>query len=206
MKNTTFFKPTNLYKEYMILDLIEKNSHITQREMASHVGISVSMINIFLDAFELNGMLKRHKQSSKTVDYLITKKGIERRKYLNLEYLKHSKNLFFNSIQNIVSFFEYIFELGFRKIILYGAGSVSDYFISALSYTQLKEMKIVGIIDDDESKHHTYIQNIEVLSLSDAIDLNHDGLMISSLNYLKEIHDKLKDINYDKKKIINYFN
>jgi hypothetical protein len=66
-------------------------------------------------------------------------------------------------------------------------------------------MKIVGIIDDDESKHHTYIQNIEVLSLVDAMLLDHDGLMISSLNFLKEIHYKLKEINYDIKKSINYF-
>ena len=44
-----FFKPTMLYKEYMILDLIEKNKDITQREISQTVGIAVSMTNDYID-------------------------------------------------------------------------------------------------------------------------------------------------------------
>ena len=47
-----FFKPTILYKEYMILDLIEKNSHITQREMSEKIGVAVSMVNQYIDQYE----------------------------------------------------------------------------------------------------------------------------------------------------------
>lgn len=45
MSNNTFFKPTPLYKEFMILDLIEKNKDITQREISLQIGAAVSMVN-----------------------------------------------------------------------------------------------------------------------------------------------------------------
>ena len=48
MSNNTFFKPTALYKEFMILDLIEKNKHITQREMSKQIGAAVSMVNGYI--------------------------------------------------------------------------------------------------------------------------------------------------------------
>ena len=52
LNNNTFFKPTPLYKEFMILDLIEKNKDITQREIAKHLGIAVSLVNAYLDEYE----------------------------------------------------------------------------------------------------------------------------------------------------------
>jgi hypothetical protein len=42
LSDNQFFKPTVLYKEYMILDMIEKNPNITQREMSKAIGIAVS--------------------------------------------------------------------------------------------------------------------------------------------------------------------
>ena len=46
MKSAQYFKPTPLYKEYMILDLVEKTPNITQRELSKNIGASVSMINL----------------------------------------------------------------------------------------------------------------------------------------------------------------
>ena len=34
MHDNHFFKPTPLYKEFMILDLIEKDANITQRKLS----------------------------------------------------------------------------------------------------------------------------------------------------------------------------
>jgi predicted transcriptional regulator len=36
----------------MILDLIEKNKDITQREIADNIGIAVSLVNNYLDEYE----------------------------------------------------------------------------------------------------------------------------------------------------------
>lgn len=51
MNDNTYFKPTILYKEYMILDMVEKNPKITQREIATHLGVAVSMVNDHIDEY-----------------------------------------------------------------------------------------------------------------------------------------------------------
>ena len=56
MNNNKFFKPTVLYKEYMILDMIEKNPLVTQRQMSKEIGIAVSMVNDYLDEYGNLGM------------------------------------------------------------------------------------------------------------------------------------------------------
>lgn len=50
--NQIFFKSTPLYKEYLLLEAVEKNSNITQRELSRILNVAVSMINEYLDKEE----------------------------------------------------------------------------------------------------------------------------------------------------------
>lgn len=45
----------------MILDMIEKNPNITQREMSHAIGIAVSMVNSYLDQFEKSKLINKKK-------------------------------------------------------------------------------------------------------------------------------------------------
>ena len=108
LNDNSFFKPTVLYKEFMILDLIEKNKDITQRVIADQIGVAVSMINNYLDKFEKKELIKRKKHSSKTVEYFVTKKGLERRKLLNIWYLKSSHEVYLSAKDNIIKFLNQI--------------------------------------------------------------------------------------------------
>lgn len=82
MSNNRFFKPTPIYKEYKILDLIEKDSNVTQRVLSESIGSSVSMINMYIEEYEKNCYLKRKYITNKSVEYLITKKELREKNYL----------------------------------------------------------------------------------------------------------------------------
>ena len=73
MEKYLFFKPTQIYKEFIILDMIEKNNKITQREIAELINSVVSRVNTYIDRFESYGYIKRIRISKKC-KYLITKK------------------------------------------------------------------------------------------------------------------------------------
>lgn len=45
----------------MILDLIEKDSNITQREISKAINIAVSMVNNYLNEYEEEGLIIRKK-------------------------------------------------------------------------------------------------------------------------------------------------
>ena len=75
LSDNSFFKPTLLYKEFMILDLIEKDPHITQREIASQIGVAFRWLISILDEYEKEkGLSKRNKTSHSAVSILSQKR------------------------------------------------------------------------------------------------------------------------------------
>ena len=205
MNKNEFFKPTPLYKEFMILDLISKVPDITQREMSSRLNVSVSMINTYLDAYESQGFIKRDYVSSKDVNYSITKKGIERVKVLNFGYLKASQEIHRSAEENIIAFLNQIISKGFKRIILYGAGEVAESLIQVIRNDDKIPVTIVAFIDDDPKKQGLRIGNSPIIKLDDIYQIKHDGILVSSYSNNAQIYQKLLVFKYEQKKIIRFF-
>lgn len=205
MSENMFFKPTLLYKEYMILDMIEKNPHITQREMSKAIGVAVSMINFYLDEYENDKLIERKKYSTKTVEYFVTPKGIERRKVLNIWYLKSSHNIYLSAKDNIISFLNQVIEKGFKNILLYGAGEVAEIMLQVINADNALPLKISAVIDDSPSKKGKVIVNIPIIELKNINQYAHDGILVSSYTHHDVINQSLYSINYPTEKIINFF-
>ncbi|MEW6605948.1 MAG: winged helix-turn-helix transcriptional regulator [bacterium] len=205
MSDNQFFKPTVLYKEYMILDMIEKNPNITQREMSKAIGIAVSMVNDYINIYEKSKLINRKKHSTKTVEYFVTKKGSERRKLLNIWYLKSSNNIYIQAKDNIISFLNQIIDKGFKKIILYGAGEVAEIMLQVMNDDNQIPLEVVAVIDDNKVRVGDKLVNIPIITLDELSKYNHDGIMISSYKHHETIHNNLVKIDYPKKQIIQFF-
>lgn len=189
----------------MILDMIEKNLNITQREISKNIGIAVSMINGYISEYEKKGLIIRKRYSSKTVEYLITKKGSERRKVLNISYLSNSFKIYKSAKENIEIFINQINEKGFKKILLYGAGEVSEILLQSIITDKEIPIEVVGIIDDDHLKQGQKLLTTPILSLDSIGDINHDGILIASYANKNQIMINLLNKNYDTNKILNFF-
>jgi FlaA1/EpsC-like NDP-sugar epimerase len=205
LKDNLFFKPTPLYKEFLILDLIEKNKDITQREMASNLGVALSMVNNYLDEYEKKGYIQRKYISSKVVEYHITKSGIERKKVMNIWYLKSSQSIYLSAKDNISSFLKQIIDKGFKKILLYGAGEVAEIIIQVLNDDKQIPLKVVALVDDDKTKEGSKILNCLVINKNQIGQYEHDGILVSSYTHQQAIYTKLVGMKYDKSKIIQFF-
>ncbi|KFZ27397.1 MAG: hypothetical protein KQ78_00309 [Candidatus Izimaplasma bacterium HR2] len=205
MNNNTFFKPTPLYKEFVILDLIEKKNKITQRYMSDYLNVSVSMVNSYLDIYEDKGYISRKYVTSKTVTYNITKRGIERKKVLNIQYLKASSLIYEGARKNITIFLDDIIKKGFKKILLYGAGEVAEILLHTINNDSSILLEVIAVIDDDKNKANNFLANTVIVNNSHINDFDYDGILVSSYTHHKAIYEKLIILNYDKKKIINFF-
>jgi DNA-binding MarR family transcriptional regulator len=205
MLDKSFFKPTNLYKEYMILDLIEKNKDITQRELASHLSIAVSMVNLLLDRIEKEGFAKRKKYNSKKVEYILSKKGIERRKLLNIWYLKSSQDIYLSAKDNIFVFINQIISKGYKKILLYGAGEVAEIFIRVLNENREIPLEVLAVIDDNALRQDQHLLQLPIILKESINEYEHDGILISSYTHHLKIKENLLSIGYDKNKMIHFF-
>lgn len=205
MSKNQFFKPTALYKEYMILDLIEKNKDITQREIAFEVRSAVSLINEYLDEYEQKGLIKMKRHSTKTVEYFVTKKGKERRKVLNIWYLKSSHEVYLSAKDNIIKFLNQIVDKGFKKILLYGAGEVAEIMLNVISNHQIFPLQVLAVIDDDKLGQDQTLVNKKIIYIDQIKSFSHDGILISSYKHHEKIKEKLLEINYPSNKIIEFF-
>jgi DNA-binding MarR family transcriptional regulator len=205
MSDNQFIKPTVLYKEYMILDMIEKNPNITQREISKTLGIAVSMVNDHIDQYEKDKLIKRKKHSTKTVEYFVTKKGTERRKLLNIWYLKSSHSVYLSAKDNITSFLNQIIDKGFKKILLYGAGEVAEIMLKVMNDDNQIPLEVVAVIDDNKDRIGEKLVNRPIITLDELSKYNHDGIMISSYKHHETIHSNLIKIDYPQNKIIHFF-
>ncbi len=205
MNKNLFFKPTPLYKEFLILDIIEKNSNSTQRDMSKFLGVSVSMINNYLDQYEKNGYIKRNRFSLKTVEYHVTDKGLERKKVLNISYLDAAQKVYNSAKEDIIEFLNRVIKNGYKDIFLYGAGEVAEILLRTIYENKLTGLNILGIIDDDQNKIGLELVNIRVVSINDISSSPHDGILIASYNFNDDIYKKLLKIDYNKEKIIRFF-
>ena len=205
MNDNQFFKPTPLYKEFMILDLIEKDSKITQRVMSDRLNVSVSMINSYLDEYEEKGFVKRRYITSKTVHYHITKKGLERKKVLNIGYLQASQFINSSAKENIILFLNQIILKGFKNIILYGAGEVAEIMLQVINTDKSIPLNAIAIIDDNPDKLNQYISGTLIIPLEKINSLKHDGILISSYTNSDLIYKKLVSIGYNSDQILQFF-
>jgi Mn-dependent DtxR family transcriptional regulator len=205
MHKNLFFKPTIQYRTFLILDSIEKNKDITQRELSKEVGVAVSMINAYLNDYEKEGLIKKDYQSTKTVYYYLTKRGIEKKKVLNIGYLNSSLGVYNKAKKNIIDFLDQIIVKGYKNILLYGGGEVAEILLQTIALNHEFPLNVICVIDDDVEKQGKKIVSKKIESVDIINDIEHDGILISSYTNNKKIIEKLKAKNYDSKKIIQFF-
>jgi len=205
MSDNSFFKPTLLYKEFMILDLIEKDANITQREISKIIGVAVSMTNAYIENFVAKRLIKKKKHSTKTVEYFVTKKGIERKKVLNISYLNASLNIYKSAKENIVEFLTQIINKGYKNILLYGAGEVAEILLQTILIDSQIPINVLAVIDDDKSKQEKTLVSTNIISLDRVNEYQFDGILISSYTNQKLILDKLLAMGYQKENILHFF-
>jgi FlaA1/EpsC-like NDP-sugar epimerase len=201
----SFFKPTILYKEFIILDMIEKNPNVTQREIGKELKVAVSMINMYIDTLENEKKIYREYISSKEVHYHVTKYGIERRKLLNIEYFQSSLHLYESAKSNLITFVNHLVQKKFKYILLYGAGEVAEFLIHGFLLNEDTNIEIVAIIDDDPKKIGSSLLRTPIVSINEINRLKHDCILLSSYTHSKAMINNLKSIKYDSSRIVSFF-
>jgi predicted transcriptional regulator len=205
MENNPFFNPSPLYKEFMLLDVIEKQPSITQRAMSQSLNVAVSMINSYLSEYEEKGFLIRKYQSAKIVEYEVTKDGKERRKLLNIWYLDASQRIYAAAKNNIQKFLSTFKNKNYKNIALYGAGEFTQIILDTIQKDFKDEVFIQVIIDDDVLKQGTYLNGLPIKSLDSIYIDSIDGILVSSYTHHQVMLQKLKDHAVKPSKIIQFF-
>lgn len=200
-----FFDPSSLLKELKILEGIERDENVTQKELARMINMAPSMINQYIGVMEEKGLLNRIYKSSKNVSYRISKKGIEWKNYLLMSYLFELIRHYNVAKQNIEKFFCNIEEKEIKTILLYGAGEVAETIITIKESRKDNKFDILAILDDSQEKQGKNILGCRIVSPTLINQYHADALVITSMTFEEIIKRRLEELNYSKQKIINIF-
>lgn len=199
-----FYKPTPLYKEYLILNLISHNDSITQRVISDELKIAVSMVNKYLKEYEESGYLDIHYISDKKVEYRLTEKGEDRIRFLNIGFLSSSTQVYDEARKSVLETLDRVINPNSRSVLMYGAGEVAGIILDVLRNELISNFKVVAVIDDDEDKQGKFISNVEIISLDKLEEYDFDEILVSSYKQQDQIINRLRG-KVEDEKISRYF-
>ena len=77
-----------------LLEAVEEDSRVTQRSLASKLGIALGLTNIYLKRLVRKGYIKCVNVQSNRISYLITPRGIAEKVRLTYEFMDYSLHLY----------------------------------------------------------------------------------------------------------------
>ena len=168
-----------------VLNVVEKNSHVTQRDVAKDIGIALGLTNAYLKRCIKKGLIKVQQVPANRYAYFLTPKGFSEKSRLTAEYLSQGFQFFRIARKQLMEIFETCQNRNWHNIALHGLTDICE--IAVLS-AQNFEVNIVGIVDKSSSLAEysgiPILDSIEKLGVVDAIVITDVGDPDASLKYL----------------------
>ncbi len=109
-----------------LMSRIESNPAISQRALASELGIALGLMNAYLKRCVKKGWIKVGHASASRLAYSLTPQGFVEKSKTVGKYLSKSFTLFRDAKTQCESIFDLCERIGWRKIALVGEGDLTD--------------------------------------------------------------------------------
>ena len=127
-----------------LLSAVERDSTVTQRHLASELGIALGLANAYLKRCAKKGLIKMRQAPLNRYAYYLTPRGFAEKSRLTAEYLTISFDFFRRARRDCVALLESCAMRGWRRVALVGAGELAE--IAALGASEAG-VTIVAVID-----------------------------------------------------------
>jgi len=133
------------HRDLQLLEAVEQNARVTQRTLATKLGIALGLTNIYLKRLVRKGYIKVVNVQSNRISYLITPRGIVEKARLTYEFMDYSLHLYAGVRQRLRTVFQEC-AAGGRRVAIFGRGEAAE-----LAYLSLKEAGLdpVAIFDGE---------------------------------------------------------
>jgi DNA-binding MarR family transcriptional regulator len=127
-----------------VLNAIEENSSVTQRNVANDLGVALGLVNSYLKRSIKKGFVKIRHAPANRYTYYLTPAGFSEKSRLTAEYLSGSFHFFRNARQECTQILEQCEKRGYQKIVLAGASDLAEIvYLCAQEHSS----EIVGVMD-----------------------------------------------------------
>ncbi|MEO3431181.1 winged helix-turn-helix transcriptional regulator [Pelagibius sp. CAU 1746] len=133
----------------LMLDAIETRDHVTQRGLASELGIALGLTNIYLKRCINKGLIKVRKAPARRYAYYLTAKGFSEKARLTAKFLARSLSFFRLAREDCAELFGACEARGLTRAVLAGAGDLCE--IATLAALD-SGIEVVAIFDEETNR------------------------------------------------------
>ena len=189
MVNLNIFKPPQEMRELNLLQELEKNPIVSQRELSHRFGIALGVTNACLKRMARRGWIRIVGLNHHRIGYYLTPKGFAEKTRLVLHLFNWTVQ-HYSTLKEIIG--ERLLEMqneGVERIVFYG---ISDEMEIAYVTLQGLTVKLVGIVEDEEKINKKEVFGFELKGVNQIETLKPDAVLITSLTGQHEKQEKLR--------------
>lgn len=191
MGNLELFKPPQEIRELNLLQELEKNPVISQRELSHKFGIALGVTNACLKRMVRRGWIRIMNFNHHKIGYYLTPKGFAEKANLTLHLISWTVQ-HYSTLKEIIG--RKLLEMensGVKHIVFYG---ISDEMEIAYITLHGVNLKLIGIVEDQEKINRAEILGFEVKDPREIETLKPDAILITSLTDLDKRKESLRQM------------
>ena len=185
----------NEREERLTLDLlnaIDKQSDLSQRNLAQQMGIALGLTNSYLKRCARKGLVKVSEAPANRYFYYLTPKGFAEKARLTGQYLADSLTFYRQAGESCSTIFEFCEKSDMERVLLCGVSELSEI---ALIRAMDAKIKIAGIYDPESSLDQLFSKTVWN-DLAEVDDFN--ICVLTNLNSPYEFYKSLvKEVGKD---------
>lgn len=143
-RDKSFLKETDELRDLRVLEAIEANPRMSQRELADRLGVAVGIANACIHTLARKGMVKIRGENNRSLTYHLTKRGVLHKGRLAVEWTRNTINFYVHARQMVSEEMGALVADGTRTLALYGSRELGE--IALMVSSDHLEAKVVGII------------------------------------------------------------
>src|SRR5712672_1553851 len=162
------------HRDLKLLEAVEQDSRITQRSLATKLGIALGLTNIYLRRLVRKGYIKCVNVQSNRITYLITPRGIAEKLRLTYEFMDYSLHLYGEVRRHLRTVIRECAAAD-RRVAIFGRGEAAE-----LSYLALKEFGLEPLAIFDAEGGQDFL-GMPVLPICRHVEVAYDLMIVATL-------------------------
>lgn len=196
----TLFKPSERMRDLQLLEEIDQNPKVSQRELSNKFGIALGVTNACIKRMARRGLIRLKGIPPRRIAYYITPKGFGEKANLALRFFSYNIRHYAEMKKQISKKLIEMQSSGVKRVAFYGLGDEME--VAYITFQGL-HMKLVGIVDD-ERNWGKRVLGYKVIGPSEVKKLNPDAILITSVNdQILPIKNSIKQREWNSIKIFN---
>lgn len=152
-----------------VLDAVSRDDKVTQRYIATELGIALGLANAYLRRCISKGLIKVKHIPARRYAYYLTRTGFSEKSRLAAEFFSQSVQLFRVARGQTKEILAICHERGFRRVALWGAGDLAEILLLCLS--DFPDIEVVGVVAAQPGSMHgiPMAPGLDALPAADAV-------------------------------------